>query len=101
MITAPGAIFVAMGLLLLLLLLLLLPLFLYASLLTPAGLRTTEWTSATGELHRHSFTFEDGVKFCLKFSAHPNPLDDGGVVQFANEATVEAQRPGEKAYTNG
>ena len=65
----------------------------------PAGLRTSEWTSATGELHRQSFTIEDGEKFCLKFSAHPNLLDDGGVVEFANEMTVEAQGPGEEAYT--
>ena len=67
----------------------------------PAGLRTTKWTSATGELYRQSFTFEDEDKFCFNFSAHPNPLDDDGVVEFANETTVEAQRPGEKAYTKG
>ena len=67
----------------------------------PTGLKTAEWTSAKGELHRQSYTFEDGVNFCLNFSAHPNPLDDDGVVEFANETTVEAQRPGEKAHTKG
>ena len=50
-------------------------------------------------MYRQSFTFEDGDKFCFNFSAHRNPLDEDGVVEFANETTVEAQRPGEKAHT--